>query len=69
MDEMAILGIALIVIALPGLLIGLALLTGKWAPAFRSADIVRSRRLIGLGLVVSDAILLVVGGVLALTRI
>jgi len=69
MDEMIILGISLMVVAVPGLLLGLALLTGKWAPTFKSADAGRSRKVIGLGLVSLDAMMLAVGGVLVLTRI
>jgi len=69
MDQMAIVGITLMVVSVPGLLVGLALMTGKWAPAFRSADAERSRKLIGLAMVSLDAALLAVGFVLALTRL
>ena len=69
MDEMTLLGYTLIVVALPGLLIGLALLLGKWVPPFKSADPDRSRKVLGLALVVSDAAMLAAGSVLVFTRI
>lgn len=69
MDEMTILGLTLIVVAVPGLLIGLALLLGKWAPPIKSADPERSRKVLGLALVASDAALLAAGVVLVATRI
>ena len=69
MDELAILGFSLVVVAIPGLLIGLALLLGKWAPPFRSADPDRTRKVLGLALVVSDAAMLAAGVVLVATRL
>ncbi len=69
MDDMMILGLSLIVVAFPGLLLGLALLLGKWVPPFRTADPDRSRKVLGLALVVSDAALLAAGCVLVFTRI
>ena len=69
MDEMLILGISLVVVALPGLLLGLALLLNKWSPPFRTANPDHSRKVLGLALVVSDAFLLAGGCVLVLTRI
>ena len=69
MDEMTLLGFSLIVVAVPGLLLGLALLLGKWAPPLKSADPARSRKVLGLALVVSDAALLAAGVVLLATRI
>jgi len=67
MDEQLILGLSLVFVAAPGLLIGLALLAGKWTPPLRSADPARSRRVLGLALVSTDALLLVAGAALALT--
>lgn len=64
MDEMTILGITLVAVAIPGMLIGLALLLGKWAPPFKSADPERTRKVLGLALVSSDALLLAAGTVL-----
>jgi hypothetical protein len=64
MDEMTILGITLVAVAIPGMLIGLALLLGKWAPPFKSADPERTRKVLGLALVASDALLLAAGTVL-----
>ena len=69
MDELSIVGFTLIVVAIPGLLIGLALLLGKWAPPFRSADPDRTRKVLGLALVVSDAAMLAAGVVLVATRL
>ena len=69
MDELAILGFSLVVVAIPGLLIGLALLLGKWAPPFRSADPDRTRKVLGLALVVSDAAMLAAGVVLVAPRL
>ena len=69
MDEVSILGFSLIVVAVPGLLLGLALLLGKWSPAFRTADPGRTRRVLGLALVASDAVMLAAGVVLVATRI
>jgi hypothetical protein len=69
MDEMTILGVTLIIVAVPGLLIGLALLLGKWVPPIRTADPDRSRKVLGLALVASDAALLAAGVVLVATRI
>ena len=69
MDDMMILGLSLIVVAFPGLLLGLALLLGKWVPPFKSADPDRSRKVLGLALVVSDAAMLAAGSVLVFTRI
>lgn len=68
MDEMTILGFSLIVVAVPGLLLGLALLLGKWAPPLKSADPARSRKVLGLALVGSDAAMLLAGIVLVATR-
>jgi hypothetical protein len=67
MDEQLILGLSLVFVAVPGLLIGLSLLAGKWVPAIRTADPARSRRVLGMVLVATDALLLVAGVVLALT--
>jgi hypothetical protein len=64
MDEMTILGITLVAVAIPGMLIGLALLLGKWAPPFKSTDPERTRKVLGLALVASDALLLAAGTVL-----
>jgi hypothetical protein len=69
MDEMTLLGVTLIIVAVPGLLLGLALLLGKWAPPFMSAKPERSRKVLGLALVGSDAAMLVAGVVLVATRI
>ena len=68
MDEMLILGYSLVVVAIPGLLLGLALLLGKWAPPIPSADPDRSRKVLGLALVMSDAAMLAAGTVLVFTR-
>ena len=69
MDEMIILGFTLIAVAIPGMLLGLALLLGKWSPPFKSADPERSRKVLGLALVGSDAAMLAAGVVLVATRI
>jgi hypothetical protein len=69
MDELTILGLSLIVVAVPGLLIGLALLLGKWVPPIKSADPDRTRKVLGLAFVVSDAAMLAAGTVLVATRI
>ena len=69
MDEMIILGFTLIAVAIPGMLIGLALLLGKWSPPIKSADPERSRKVLGLALVSSDALMLAAGVVLVATRI
>ncbi len=69
MDEMTVLGVSLIVVAVPGLLIGVALLLGKWSPPIKSADPDRSRKWLGLALLASDAALLAGGVVLVATRI
>lgn len=61
MTVQAILGIVLIVVAVPGMLAGLAILLGKFQPALRSADQDRARKVLGLGLVVSDAALMMAG--------
>ena len=66
MDEQLILGLGMIFVAIPGLLFGLALLAGKWAPATRSADAARKRRVLGLALVSTDALLLVAGVTIAI---
>lgn len=68
MDEMAILGFTLVGVAIPGLALGLALLLGKWAPPSRSANPERTRKVVGLALVASDAALLAAGVVLVATR-
>lgn len=67
MDSQLILGLAMIVVAVPGFLFGLGLLAGKWAPAAKSADAARRRRVLGLALVSTDALLLVAGVAIALT--
>ena len=69
MDDMTILGFTLVFVAIPGLALGLALLMGKWAPPIKSADPERSRKVLGLALVASDAALLAAGVVLVATRI
>lgn len=69
MDEMIILGFTLIAVAIPGMLLGLALLLGKWSPPIKSADPDRSRKVLGLALVSSDALMLAAGVVLVATRI
>jgi hypothetical protein len=61
MTTQAIFGILLIVIAVPGMLAGVALLLGKFQPTLKSVDPDRTRKVLGLGLVVSDAALLMVG--------
>lgn len=68
MDELTILGFSLVVVAIPGLLIGLALLLGKWVPPFKSANPDRTRKVLGLALVVSDVMMLVAGIALVATR-
>lgn len=69
MDELTILGFSLVVVAIPGLLIGLALLLGKWVPPFKSANPDRTRKVLGLALVFSDVMMLVAGIALVATRI
>jgi hypothetical protein len=69
MDEMTLLGIILIVVAIPGLLLGLALLLGKWSPPIKSANPERSRKVLGLAFMGSDAAMLAAGVVLVATRI
>jgi hypothetical protein len=70
MDEMTLLGIGLIVVAIPGLLLGLALLLGKWSPPIKSsANPERSRKVLGLAFIGSDAAMLAAGVVLVATRI
>jgi len=61
MSTQAIFGILLIVIAVPGMLAGLAILLGKFQPTLRSANPDRARKVLGLGLVVSDAALMLAG--------
>jgi hypothetical protein len=69
MDEMTLLGLSLIVVAIPGLLLGLALLLGKWSPPIKSANPERSRKVLGLAFMGSDAAMLAAGVVLVATRI
>lgn len=63
MDEMVLAGILLIASALPGLAIGLMLLTGKWDPvSIRAAkDPARARATTARLLLVVDALLVLLG--------
>ncbi|HBD19270.1 MAG TPA: hypothetical protein DC063_03705 [Arenimonas sp.] len=63
MDEMMLAGIVVIASALPGLVIGLMLLTGKWDPVSIKAarDPSRARAATARLLLVIDALLLVLG--------
>ena len=63
MDEIKLTGLLLIVTALPGIGLGLALLMGKWNPASlkAAADPARARRATGQLLVAIDAMLVLFG--------
>lgn len=63
MNEMVLAGILLIITALPGIAIGLMLLTGKWDPvSIRSAkDPARARTATARLLLVVDALLVALG--------
>lgn len=63
MDEMMLAGIVVIASALPGLAIGLMLLTGKWDPASIKAarNPARARTATARMLLVIDALLLLLG--------
>ena len=66
MDEMLLAAIVVIASALPGLALGLMLLTGKWnPPSFRQArDPLRARVATGRLLVVVDSLVLALGAAL-----
>ena len=63
MDEMMLAGIMVIASALPGLVIGLMLLTGKWDPVSIKAarDPARARAATARMLLVIDALLVLLG--------
>lgn len=69
MDEMVLAGILLIASALPGIAIGLMLLTGKWDPvSIRAAkDPARARATTARLLLVVDALLVLLGIALMVT--
>ncbi|ODS61651.1 MAG: hypothetical protein ABS41_12375 [Arenimonas sp. SCN 70-307] len=69
MDEMVLAGILLIVTALPGIAIGLMLLTGKWDPvSIRAAkDPARARLTTARLLLAVDALLVLLGIALMVT--